>query len=376
MTERADGAASALAAPDAWPAEGGPPGGAPLATVVVVNFNGGAEIRTCLASLRDDPFTRGRSEIVVVDNASTDGSADGLEAAFPGIRLMRSPENLGFGAANNLGARAARGRYLAFLNPDALATRGWLEALLAALESEPGAGLATSRILLQSDPGRVNTCGNEVHYTGLTLCRGLGRPSDEFPALEEVTAISGAAFAIDSALFAELGGFDEEFFLYMEDTDLSWRARLNGRTCLYVPSSVVYHNWSLSFGPLKTFYQERNRYLLLLRGLRRRSLLALAPALLLAEAVTWGFSLARDRGRLGNKLRAYAWIARHWPAIVAGRRRVQALRRVRDRELIAPCASRLAYEQTGTGLAATVARVVFDPLFQAWHRVSLALMGW
>ena len=92
----------------------------------------------------------------------------------------------------------------------------------------------------------------------------------------------------------------------MEDTDLSWRARLAGYRCLYVPTSIVYHEYTLRFGPRKIFYQERNRYLMLLKGAHWATLLVLLPALLLAEVVTWGFVLAQDRRRLANKARAYA----------------------------------------------------------------------
>ncbi len=348
----------------------------PYASVLIVSYNAGPALASCLRSLLVDPCAGPDVEIIVVDNASTDGSIDGLAFEFPQVRLVRSPDNLGFGGGSNLAARHARGRYLAFLNPDVLIAPGWLDALLSALENNPRAGLATSRILLLSDPQRINACGNEMHYTGLTLCRGMGLPADSLNDLEEVTAVSGAAFAIRRDLFLALGGFCADFFLYMEDTDLSWRARLAGYRCVYVPCSTVYHDYTLRFGPGKTFYQERNRYLLLLRGFRPWTLLLLCPALLLAEIVTWGFILLRDRANYRNKIQAYLWTLRHRAAILADRRRVQAMRRVSDRDLLARCTYRLAYEQTGAGLSAGLAHHVFDPLFHAWQRLSLTLMRW
>ena len=174
-------------------------------------------------------------------------------------------------------------------------------------------------------------------------------------------------------LFEALGGFDGIFFMYMEDTDLSWRARLAGYRCLYVPGSEVYHDYALRFGPRKVFLQERNRYLMLLKGLRWRTLIALSPALLLAEAVTWGFVLLRERRQVANKVLAYAWLLRHWDGVLARRRRTQALRRVRDRDLLVTCSGRLAYEHTGDGLAASLAHALLDPLFGALHRVALAV---
>ncbi|MBN1889980.1 MAG: glycosyltransferase family 2 protein [Thermoflexales bacterium] len=345
----------------------------PTTSLILVNYNSGAYLKRCLSSLALGAVER---EIILVDNASTDGSAEEIAAAFPRVRLVKSQVNRGFGGGCNLGARAAGGDYLAFLNPDTLVEPGWLEALVAALEAEPRAGLATPKILMLADPARINTCGNEMHLTGLTLCRGLGQARAAFERQEEVPAVSGAAFVIRRALFEALGGFDPDFFMYMEDTDLSLRARLAGYTCLYVPSSIVYHDYALSFGPRKTFYQERNRYLLLCKSLRWRTLLVLLPALLLAELVTWGFVLLRQPARAANKWQAYAWLARHWDQVLEARRRTQALRRVRDRALLSACACRLAYEQVGVGFASRLARAVFDPLFCAWRRLALALIRW
>ncbi len=344
------------------------------ASVIIVNYNGRNYLEMYLSSLlstitRDD-------EILLIDNASTDGSAEYVERAFPQVQVIRNQANRGFGQANNQGARQTAGKYLVFLNPDTRVDPSWLEALVEALEGDPQAGLATSRILLMARPERINTCGNEIHYTGLTLCRGMGMDRDAFDEAGEVDAVSGAAFAARREVFEELGGFDERFFLYLEDTDLSWRARLAGYKCLYVPRSIVYHDYTLRFGPAKTFYQERNRYLILLKGLRWPTLIILLPALLLAEAVTWGFVLLREKRRLANKLRAYAWIVAHWGQVVRSRRGVQALRRVRDRDLIAQCTHRLAYAQFDRGLVARLARLVFDPLFLALHRLALALIWW
>lgn len=344
------------------------------ASVIIVNYNGREYLGRCLSSLLGED--RQDYEVILVDNASTDGSAEYVEQAFPEVMVIRNEANRGFGQGNNVGTQWARGTYLAFLNPDTVVEPGWLEALIDALEADPQAGLATSKILLLADPGRINTCGNEIHCTGLTLCRGMGMGRNAFANLAEVGAVSGAAFAMRKDVFEALGGFDEAFFLYMEDTDLSWRAGVAGYKCLYVPRSVVHHDYSLRFGPRKTFYQERNRYLLLLKSLRWRTLLVLLPALLLGEVVTWGFVLLREGQRLANKLQAYAWIMKHWDRVMQSRRRTQALRRVRDRDLIARTTYRLAFEQTGGGVIARWAHLVFDPLFFALHRLALMLIWW
>ncbi len=348
--------------------------GTTTASLVVVSYNARRYLDRCLRSVLSQSVCPG--EIIVVDNASTDGSADFVEQAFPDVTVIRNRENLGFGHAANVGAALAQGDYLAFLNPDTVVEPGWLDALVAALDANEGYGLATSRILLLAQPDRVNACGTEVHYTGLTLCRGTGSPSDSFSRTEEVDAVSGAAFAIRRAVFDEIGGFDDRFFLYVEDIDLSWRARLAGHACLHVPASVVYHDYTLRFGSRKTFLQERNRYLMLLKSLRWPTLLTLVPALLLAELMTWGFVLLRDRRNVLNKPRAYLWVGRHWRQIMASRHHTQAHRRVRDHDLLARCAHRVAFEQVGAGHLAAIAHRLFDPPFLALRILTLAVVRW
>ena len=346
----------------------------PRASVILVNYNGGKLLTRCLRSLQQE--CKQLDEIILIDNASIDGSVEEVEEAFPDVQVIHSEVNLGFGAGNNLGFQFSKGKYLAFLNPDAIVEPGWLEALIAALEADPQAGLATSKILLLNDPERINTCGNEIHCTGLTMCRGMGMDRNALPEMKEVNAISGAAFVIRRELFESLGGFDGTFFMYMEDTDLSWRAKLAGYRSIYVPTSIAHHDYSLRFGPNKTFYEECNRYQMLLKVLKWRTLMVMLPILLLAEWVTWGFVLLRQPNRLTNKLRAYAWIIHNWGSIMGRRRQVQALRHVRDRDLVAASTYRLAFEQTGNGLAARMAHFLFDPLFFILRQWALVFIWW
>lgn len=344
------------------------------ASVIVVNHNGGDTIVPCLDSIEraaDDTV-----EIIVVDNASADGSMEQVVELFPSVTCIRSIENLGFGGGNNLGARYAEGEYLVFANPDTIVTPGWWEALVEALAADPAIGMVTSRILLIDDPERLNTAGNDVHLTGLTLCRGMGRPAGEYDVPAIVSAVSGAAFAIRRDLFQQLCGFDEDFFLYMEETDLSWRAQLAGFECQYVPASKVYHHYRLRFGPNKTFYQERNRYRMLVKNLRWRTLFLLSPALLLAEIVTWGYVLVGDRHNWKGKIRAYGSLWADWPNIMQLRREIQSQRTVLDKHLMERVTAELDFAQTGEGLAATLAGWIFTPLFRIWRRFVLGVVWW
>ncbi len=345
----------------------------PHTSIIIVNYNGGALLLDCVsAALAANPD----AELILVDNASTDGSAYAVEHHFPDVRCVYSKQNVGFGEGNNIGARHAQGKYLVFLNPDTIVEQGWLEPLIDTLEKNKTVGLATPKIVLLDQPEVVNACGNTIHCTGLTLCRGAGTVAAMHMATTEVGAVSGAAFVIRRTLFDELGGFDGCFFLYVEDTDLSWRARLAGYRILCVPSSVVHHDYTLRFGPRKSYYQERNRYMMLLKGLQWRTLCVLLPVLLGGEIVTWGFVLLREPHRIGNKLQAYIDTVTNWNAIMSERRRVQSLRRVRDHDIIEQLDYRLAYEQTGKTIATSAAHLLFDPFFFVLHKLTTRIVSW
>jgi GT2 family glycosyltransferase len=201
-------------------------------------------------------------------------------------------------------------------------------------------------------------------------------PADAMNQPKSVCSVSGAAFVISRSVFEEIGGFDERFFLYAEDNDLSWRAQLAGYRCLYVPEAVVHHEYTPRFGPDKYFYLERNRYQLLLKNLRWRTLGFLMPALTLAEVVAWGYAFLRGPGHVRAKLSAYRWLVAHWGEILEARREVQGRRKSADRDILSHCGYALAYELASGGSVAKLGKAVFDPLFFVLYRVCLAMVRW
>ena len=331
------------------------------ASVIIVNFNSWDDIKICLESLVGT--LKPNDEVIVVDNCSQSDDVQRITKSFPWVNVVISENNLGYGGGNNLGARVARGEYLAFLNPDTTVEPGWLDALVSALESDRKIGIVTSKILLMSDKDKINTCGNDIHISGLTLCRGMGKSREQYKEEEEVTAISGAAFLIKKDLFINIGGFDELFFMYMEDADLSIRTRLAGWKCITVPNSIVYHDYGLTFGHKKVFYQERNRYLLILKTYRFFTLVLLLPTLMVAEIVTWGFVLLRDRKRWSNKIEAYKWVFKNWRVIKAQRQSVQGLRRISDRKILYIETHRLDLIQVGKNPIVSIAQYIFNIIF-------------
>jgi GT2 family glycosyltransferase len=154
------------------------------------------------------------------------------------------------------------------------------------------------------------------------------------------------------------------------------RARLAGWISLYAPESIVYHDYSLKIFPLKVFYQERNRYLMLLKNFRWATLVALVPVFLMAEAITWGFVLLYDRRNIRNKLRAYEWIVKNRAVIANKRRTTQALRKTGDRELLRRTSFRLDLGFARDGTMARIAQRLLDPLFFLLRALTVAVVRW
>jgi GT2 family glycosyltransferase len=308
----------------------------PLVSVVVVNYNGAAALQGCLDALLADGSAG--TEILVVDNASSDGSDRVAERAAEGngsVRLLRSDTNRGYAGAVNLALPEARGRYVAVINMDVVVDPGWLTPLIELLEGAPDAGAACPLILLEADAGRINAAGQDVNVTGLGFNRWLGKPrevagQDPF----RVSGLHGAAFLIRRDLLEQLGGWDESGFLYHEDVQLSWLLRLAGREIYCVPASTVRHDYHLTMFPQKLFLLERNRGAMLLADLRLRARLALAPLLVLSELMLWGYCLLRGPRFLRAKLSSYRWIGANHERIGERRRFVESVRRRSDWEIL------------------------------------------
>lgn len=251
-------------------------------SLVIVTHNNRDDVGACLQAVARQRFPPG-FETVVVDNGSTDGTAAFVRATFPWAQVVEQP-NLGFGAGNNRGAREARGDVLAFLNPDTVPEPGFLAALASAVA--PGQA-ATAQLVLKSDPAARNTAGHRLHFTGFGSVVGFRQP--RLPPGPPVPAqgVSGAAFAMLRSDYERLGGFDEDFFLYLEDTELSWRMHRAGFRIVVAPSAVAVHDYELSLPAGKLAHLEAGRLLLLRKHLPARLWVAYAPSLLLAELMAW-----------------------------------------------------------------------------------------
>lgn len=233
-----------------------------------MNWNRRQLLRACLYSLAGQ---RGvDQEIIVVDNGSSDGSAEMVEAEFNNanlpVRLIRNVKNRGFCAANNQGIRVAKGEFVALLNNDAEAHPDWLQALHRAFHGRPEVGMGASKILMYEDPGRIDKAGHLIYPDGQNRGRGTGAlDKGQYDRMEETLWPDGCAAMYRKEMLDRIGGFDEDFFAYGDDAELGLRARIAGWKCLYVPEAIVFHHRGSTLGlqsSRRLELIERNRVLL------------------------------------------------------------------------------------------------------------------
>lgn len=232
----------------------------PEIVVIIVAWNSGGDLFDCLHCLEKQ--TVRKIGIIIVDNGSDDGIVDTLMNIGQHVKIKKLSQNLGFAAANNIGARLAQGQWLALLNADAFPEPDWLEKLLRSAEAHPEYSFFSSRQIQANSPDLLDGAGDSYHISGLAWRRYYNKPAQEYGRHpEEVFSACPAAALYRREDFLQAGGFDEDYFSYFEDVDLGFRLRLQGKKCLYVPEAVVHHVGSASTGKRSDFsvyYGYRN----------------------------------------------------------------------------------------------------------------------
>jgi GT2 family glycosyltransferase len=315
----------------------------PLFSIVIVNWNGRHLLEECLASLFDQ--TRRDFEVIVVDNGSTDGSAEWIETAWgDAVGLLRLPANQGFAGGTNAGLRRAKGRLLVLLNNDTAADPRWLEALARAADRYPAAGMFAPKILNYYRRDEIDNTGHVVYRDG--LARGhhrLERDDGRFDGEAEALYPSGCAGMYRAELLGDVGLFDESFFAYCEDEDLGLRARWAGWGCRYVPDAIVYHKYSATAGaysPRKAYLVERNRLWTVAKNFPVRDAL-LSPFWTAWRYLLHAVGVFSGRGAAGQAVSDKGWAAlisallraavdgmAELPRVLAERRRLRPTRRI------------------------------------------------
>lgn len=298
--------------------------------MVVVTWNGHHHLRRSLPALLSQQLPDGAAfEVLVVDNASQDGTAEYLAALMTQddrVRLLKNARNEGFAAPNNRAFLQARGEFIATLNNDTLPQPGWLAALLAPARRVPRVGSVASKMVFDHAPGIIQSAGIGIDRAGIAWDRLVGRPvqASEAVAVEVFGASAGAAL-YRRTMLEELGGFDARFFMYLEDVDLAWRARLAGWEAVYAPDAVVRHAHSASAkegSPLKNWHLGRNKVWLIAKCYPAPGLWRYLPIIAFYDLASLPYTMTtrRDLSPLLGRLAALRALG----PILAERRRLHA----------------------------------------------------
>ena len=305
----------------------------PLVSVVIVNYNSGTYLEACMRSIAQSAYPK--KELIIVDNASNDGSANQVEALYPEASIVRNSLNQGYSRAGNIGIAKARGEFVVVMNPDTIVDQRWLDGLVSAAARYPQAAFFQPKILLMDDQRILNSAGNMIHVAGFGICRGIGTLDEKrFEKEVEVCYASGACTLARMEAVREIGPMDRLFFAYGEDKDWGWRALMMGWHSMYIPSSRVLHKWSpiLGHSPSKFYFLEFARLLSILKNYSRRTLVILAPLLFLVEVSV--VIHATFNGWLAEKLRSYSDLLRLRKLVASGRNSIQSRRVIGDRTIV------------------------------------------
>ncbi len=323
----------------------------PLITVIVVNWNGLKLLDDCFGSLARQTWKH--AEFILVDNGSTDGSREALISwaeRLPNSRPLLLPYNTGFCKANNLAFAQARGEWIALLNSDAIAEPDWLSQMVRYGDPANGVGMLASKILFQDPAGVIDKVGHLIYWDGQNRGRGtMEKDVGQYDSAEEILWPDACAALYHRKVFEETGGFDETFFAFGDDADLGLRARLLGWKAWYVPTAIVHHRHSASFGaysPLKVMLVERNRLLLAIKNFSWPLLLQ-NPFWSLRRFCWNAYAVIHNKGSASRFVESHGWrqtvvnlawsyvsAARLLPEAIRRRRTIQKTKRLSNREVM------------------------------------------
>ncbi|MBO0727626.1 MAG: glycosyltransferase family 2 protein [Acidimicrobiaceae bacterium] len=323
------------------------------ASVVVLNLNGRRYLDACIEALLSQHLEGGH-EVLLVDNGSTDGSADYVRGHWPDVCVIDAGRNLGFAAGNNLGIERARGRHVVLLNNDTRVRPGWLSALVSTAEGDDSIGAVTSKVVFLERPGTIQNAGSLLLSDGSGADRGSGEQDlGQYDSRTEVFGLCGCATLLNRVALDDVGVLDSTFFCYYEDTDLSWRLRLRAWRIVYEPTAVVEHlhsGTSVEWSPFFTFHVDRNRLFMIIKNAppwfvaRCFAGFGLMSFKMVLRAAIRPFRAQREtlpgpRAGISPIVRArlHASVMRsfleHLPEMLRKRRQIRGARSVSDREI-------------------------------------------
>ena len=340
----------------------------PNVAIVYLSYNGISYLDEVIAALRALDYPKDRLELIVVDNASHDGSQDYLRNV-EGVTLFLNEENVVFAEGNNIGMRHAieQGAVYVFLhNNDLILDPAAIKESVACAESDPSIGSVQSLMLLWKHRDIVNSTGGMIHFLGFGFVRDNGKKWEHCAVQdrETIAYASGAAVLYRVRVLQEIGLLDPFLFLYHEDLELGWRIRLAGYRNVLSINSRAYHDYEFKRSVSKFFWMERNRWLVHFSHLKWPTLILLVPWMLLLEFPLMVFAVVGGWGT--EKFRVYRALLqpRCWNYVAQKRKQSQQIRRVTDRVILSEFTSKIQHQETSSVVVDSIGNPVLTRLWR------------
>jgi len=352
--------------------------------IIIVNYTGYAEkfLADCIMSLRAQECPDFLWNLYIVDNASTPESRAYLKENAPEAEIiLRSDGN--YSAANRAGVKQALSdgcTHIVIANMDVIFEHNWLKELVKTVESSPEAGIAQSKIMLWPGKDRINSVGNIIHFLGFGFTKGY--KEKETKKLNETNKIaetieisgyaSGSSFIIKREVLEKIGNYDPAYYMYHDDLEMGWRAKLAGYKIMLASNSVVYHKYEFSRSIRMLYYMERNRYLAIFSFYKLPTLFLILPLLVVMDLGMLAYSIFK--GWFLIKLKVYRYFLRPtvWRHIKQVRRDVKRYRKLSDREIVTGIGGKVLYQE----IMNPILRHVVNPIFNFYWQAVKMLIWW
>jgi GT2 family glycosyltransferase len=350
------------------------------AAIIMVNYKGYATrfLEESVQSLRRQTYP---FKLFLVDNSSTVESRDYIKKVAPEAELIVNEGekinqgNNGYALGNNQGFSAAIEQgfeYVVAANMDSTFDKDWLKYMVEAANKNREVGAVQAKQLFHEDKSKICSTGNKLHFLGFGYCEDYGAKDYDVEKNKEINYASGASVLYKVEVLKQIGMFDENFFMYHEDSDLSWRIWQAGYKVILAPKAIMYHKYEFNRSILQFYYLERNRILTILTNYKIATLILILPAFLLMELGLFIYSVKNRLGKTKLKVYYYFLNPFHWLEIYKTRIRKQNHRRIKDKEIVKKFSGKVEFQEIDNAILKYIA----NPLFSLYWILVKQLIWW
>jgi GT2 family glycosyltransferase len=348
--------------------------------IIMINYKNYASkfLEDSITSLKNQTYP---FKLFIVDNSSSENSRTYIKKIAPDAEIIINEGekinkgNNGYALGNNQGFRSAilqNFDYVVASNMDTVFDKDWLKNLVQTAEENAQAGAVQAKILMYKDKNKINSTGNKIHFLGFGYCEDYGVKNYEIKETKEINYASGCSVLYKTEILKKIGMYDEDFFMYHEDTDLSWRIWQAGYKVILAPNSIVYHKYEFNRSIMQFYFMERNRFLTILTNYKIKTLFLIFPAFLLMELGLFGFSIKNKTYK--TKLRVYCYFINpaNWIKLHKSRTTKQKHRKIKDQEIVKKFTGKLEFQEVEN----PILKYIANPFFNLYWTLAKQLIWW